>query len=49
MKNNTFARFVNDHIDTTVPEWQELGTKAFFSGLAGITLSLILFLGVYYL
>ena len=36
----------NTVFDDTIPEWQEIGTQAFFAGLAGFVLSIVLYLVV---
>lgn len=36
-------------IDYTVSSWQELGTQTLFAGLAGMLLSVVIYLGVYYI
>jgi hypothetical protein len=36
-------------IDYNVSSWQELGTQALFAGLAGMFLSVVIYLGVYYI
>ena len=38
--------FITIEIDETVPTWQEIGAQAFFAGLAGFLLSIVIYLVV---
>ena len=42
-------KYFNTIFDDTIPEWQEIGTQAFFAGLAGFVMSIAVYLGVFYL
>lgn len=46
MKINTFSRFVQNHIDDSIPEWEELGSCIFFSSMAGMGIATLMFLVV---
>ena len=46
MKNH--KHFITLEIDDSIPEWQELGTQAFFAGLVGMLLAVALYLIVFY-
>ena len=39
-------KYFNTIIDDSIPEWQELGTQAFFAGLAGMLLAIAIYLVV---
>ena len=41
-------KYFNTIFDDTIPEWQEIGEQAFFAGLTGFVLSIVVYLGVFY-
>ena len=41
-------KYFNTIFDDTIPEWQDLGTQIFISGMIGFILSIVLYLAVYY-
>lgn len=46
MKNHKY--FNTFEIDDSIPEWQEIGTQAFFAGLVGMLLAIALYVIVFY-
>ena len=49
MKNNTFTRFLANHIDYSVPDFFEFWGACYWAALTGEMLAVVLYLGVYYL